>query len=181
MEAVPAIDGTSAWLRQRHIVSAADADANVMQKQRRWSCVHAWVVADGGAKCCQVDALARQMATPASMQSGAGCGGCYIACHQWRDLLARDEQAQTARAPTCSTRRGRHFGGIDVHGHGHGHGRTFGNIRVQQSPACSSAAPQLGPMRHPCEQANSHWPIRPPLALHANPTPFCAMSLALDA
>ena len=23
-----------------------------------------------------------------SMQSGAGCRGCYIACHQWRNLLA---------------------------------------------------------------------------------------------
>ena len=48
-----------------------------------------------------------------SMQSGAGCGGCYIACHQWRNLLASNGEGQIwARADMQKHKGGgRHFGG----------------------------------------------------------------------
>jgi hypothetical protein len=45
------------------MVSASDADANVGQKQRQLHCCKCKdSLPDGHAKCCQVDALARQHA-----------------------------------------------------------------------------------------------------------------------
>jgi hypothetical protein len=41
---------------------------------------------DGHAKCCQIDALARQLPAPSSMQSGAGRRGSDSAWHQWRQV-----------------------------------------------------------------------------------------------
>jgi hypothetical protein len=59
------------------MVSAADANANVVQKQRQLhycKCMGSWP--DGHAKCCQVDALALQHANAIehAINLGKACG-----------------------------------------------------------------------------------------------------------
>jgi hypothetical protein len=76
VEAVPLMAGISALLKA----------ARQSKRSRRGHQFHAKAapvelctcmgsVPDGHAKCCQVDALARQLPAPLSMQSGTGCGG----------------------------------------------------------------------------------------------------------
>lgn len=76
LETVPSMAGTKVLLkaarqskrsrrrRRRHVKAAAVEMCTCMGR-----------LPDGHAKCCQIDALARQLPAPLSMQSGGGCKG----------------------------------------------------------------------------------------------------------
>ncbi|KAF1836341.1 hypothetical protein BDW02DRAFT_493762, partial [Decorospora gaudefroyi] len=93
VEAVPSMAGINALLkaarhgkrsRRGHQCHAKAAPVEI--------CTCMGGLPDGHAKCCQLDALARQLPAPLSMQSGKGCGAPDSALDQWRDAFARDQK-----------------------------------------------------------------------------------------